>query len=73
MDEKFAFCLQRVRFTGRSGSVKTYRVTDVFKVGGPDDPPLGDAVYEKYFVLADSEKEARELGAAEMQRRGIKH
>jgi hypothetical protein len=73
MDEKFAFCLQRVRYTTRSGSVKTYRVADVFKVGGPDDPLLGDPVYEKYFVLANSEREAMELGSAEMQKRGIKH
>ena len=70
MTGKFAFFLRRVRFTTKSGTVKTYRVAEVLKIGS-DDPPPGDPVYEKYAVLADSEREAMELGSAAMHKMGI--
>lgn len=67
---KFACFLNRVRYTTKSGTVKTYRVDQVLEIG-PDDPPLGDPIYEKYAVLGDSEGEAMELGSAAKRERGI--
>ncbi len=66
--DKYGFCLTRVRYTAKSGTVKTYRTGEVIKIGGPDDPPLGDEIYQKYFVLGGSEREVRELGVAAMQK-----
>jgi hypothetical protein len=68
---QFAYFLNRVRYTTKSGTVKTYRVDQVLEIG-PDDPPLGDPVYEKYAALGDSEREAMELGGALMCERRIR-
>ena len=68
MNGKFAYFLNRVRYTTKSGTVKTYRVGELLEIG-PDDPPPGDAIYSKYAVLGDSDREAMELGAAAMQKR----
>ena len=69
MSKKFAFFLNRVRYTTKSGSIKTYRPCEVLEIGG-DDPPPGDPIYEKYAVLGNSEKEAADLGVASMNKRG---
>jgi hypothetical protein len=66
---KFAFFLTRVRFSTKSRPVKTYRPREVIEIGiSPDDPPLGDEVYARHCVVADTEKEAIELGSAAMPR-----
>jgi hypothetical protein len=68
---KFAYFLYRVRYTTKSGDVKTYHVDQVLEIGS-DDPPPEDPIYQKYAVLGDSEKEAIELGSIAKRERGLR-